>query len=299
MMGTVVEITLVSRDRESSENAIRGAFGEMRRIDKLMSRRIEGSDVWMVNQGAWKAGVTVSSDSLSVVRIALEMSELSDGAFDITVGSLVRLWTESWKENRVPSREEVEESLRLVGYRNLVIDGENRSLTFKKKGMGIVLGGIAKGYAVDRAFQFLHDNGFEDLIVNAGGDLRTGGSKLGRPWMVGIQDPRDESKMVATMEVNDGAIATSGDYERYYMKDGVRYHHILDPVTGFPARGCQSVTILSEELVWADAVATAVFVLGPQRGMALVERLPTAEAMIIDSREEIRLSTGMKGSISF
>lgn len=293
IMGTLVEITLVGQDNQATADALRGAFEVMQRIEKLMSRKIEGSDVWRINQSAGEKGVVVSRDLLSVVREALEASHLSGGAFDVTVGSLVGLWDRCRKENRVPTGEEVAVSLRLVGYRDLEIDERKRILFLKKKGMELALGGIAKGYAVDQAFRFLQGLGFKDLIVNAGGDLRTGGAKFGAPWVVGIQDPRNQSKLAATLAVEDCAVATSGDYERYFMKDGIRYHHILDPLTGFPANRCRSVTVLCDELIWADALATATFVLGPDRGMALIEKLPGAEALIIDWKEKVMLSSGM------
>jgi thiamine biosynthesis lipoprotein len=299
IMGTVVEITLIAQDDQASADAIRGAFEEMRKVEKLMSRKIVGSDVWRVNQDAGKNGVVVSRDLLLVSEVALDTSRLSGGSFDITVGSLVRLWDNCWKEKRIPSRQEVAASLRCVGYRGLEINKEKKTLFLKRKGMELVLGGIAKGYAVDQAVRLLQSLGFIDLIVNAGGDLRTGGSKFGVPWMVGIQDPRDESKMTATIPVRDRAVATSGDYERYYMKDNVRYHHIIDPLTGFPARQCRSVTVLSNELIWADALATALFVMGPGKGIALVEKLPGTEALIIDGEGKVVLSSGMEEQIRF
>ncbi len=299
MMGTLVEITLIAEDNETTAEAISGVFQEIQRIEKIMSRSVEGSDIWHVNQGAGERGVEVSPDAISVIRAAQEISHLSGGAFDITVGSLVSLWDRCRKEDRIPSRRELAEALRLVGYRDLEIREEKRALFLRRKGMELVLGGIAKGYAVDQAVRLLQGLGFRDFIVNAGGDLRTGGTKLGVPWVVGIQDPRDKSKILVRMTAKDSAVATSGDYERYFVKAGIRYHHILDPFTGFPAEKCRSVTVLHRELMWADALATAVFVLGPEKGMALVEELPDAEALIIDSKGEPTASSGMKGKISF
>jgi len=299
LMGTLVEITLVAHDNKTTAHAIKGAFQEIQRIEKLMSRRLEGSEVWQVNQAAGKSRVVVSSELISVIQAALEVSRLSDGAFDLTVGSLLSLWDRCRKEDRIPSGEEVVASLRLVGYRDLVLDEEKRTLLLRKAGMELTLGGIAKGYAVDRAFRFLRDLGFRDLIVNAGGDLRSGGTKFGTPWVVGIQDPRDGSKLLATISAKDCAVATSGDYERYFMKDGVRYHHILDPSTGFPARRSRSATVLSDESILADALATATFVLGPERGMALIDKRPGTEALIVDSQGKVALSSGMGERISF
>ncbi len=299
LMGTLVEITLVAQDDQAAADAMSGAFQEIQRIEKLMSRRLEGSEVWQINQAAGENGVVVSPELLSVIQAALQVSHLSEGAFDVTVGSLVSLWGRCWKENRVPSGEELAASRRLVGYRELVVDEQKRTVFLRKAGMELTLGGIAKGYAVDRAFHFLRDLGFRDLIVNAGGDLRSGGTKFGTPWAVGIQDPRDDSKLMATLSVKDCAVATSGDYERYFMKDGVRYHHILDPLTGFPARRSRSATILSDELILADALATTAFVLGPARGMALIEKLPGTEAMIVGSEGNVAVSSGMGKRLSF
>jgi len=299
LMGTLVEITVIARNDQASADALSGAFEVMRRIERLMSRRIEGSDVWRVNRAAGRKAVKISGDVLCVMEKALQVSDLSGGAFDPTVGSLVSLWDRCWKGDRVPSRGEVASALARVGYRDLQIDEDKGALFLRREGMELALGGIAKGYAVDRAFRFLKDLGFKALIVDAGGDLRTGGTKFGAPWVVGIQDPRDESRLMATVEVKEAAVATSGDYERYFIKDGVRYHHILDPVTGFPARRSRSVTVFSDRLVWADALATAVFVLGPERGMALVESLPGTEALIVDGEGRVSISSGMGGRIRF
>ncbi len=299
MMGTLVEITLIAPDDEASAEAITAAFQEMQRIEWLMSRRIEGSDVWRVNQSAGEKGVRISSDFLAVIQIALETSNLSGGAFDITVGGLVNLWDRCRKENRLPSQQEVAATRRLVGYGSLELNEKERMLFLKKEGTQIVLGGIAKGYAVDQAVRVLRGRGFRDFIVNAGGDLRTEGTKLGAPWVVGIQHPRDKSKMLATIAARDSAVATSGDYERYFMRDGVRYHEILDPSTGFPARKSRGVTVVHEELIWADALATAIFVMGPEKGIVLVEEMNGVEALIIDAKGEVTVSSGMKDRITF
>jgi thiamine biosynthesis lipoprotein len=297
IMGTLVEITLIAPDDEASAEAVTAAFQEMRRIEWLMSRRIEGSDVWRINHSAGDRGVRVSPDLFAVVRVALETSNLSDGAFDITVGGLVNLWDRCRKENRLPSQQEVTATRRLVGYGSLELDEKERILFLKKEGMQIVLGGLAKGYAVDQAVHILQRRGFKNFIVNAGGDLRTGGTKLGAPWVVGIQDPRDKSRTVATIPTRDSVIATSGDYERYFVKNGIRYHEILNPFTGFPARKSRSVTVTHKELIWADALATAIFVMGPDRGIALVEGLADADVLIIDSNGKSHVSSGMRERI--
>ncbi len=293
VMGTLVEITVVAEDNQTTANAITQAFHEMQRVEKLMSRSMEGSEVRRINRAAGERPVEVSRDLLWVVRVAMEISRLSEGAFDITVGNLVSLWTRCWKESRIPSEQEVAAVLRGVGYRGLDVDETKKTLFLKKKGMELTLGAIAKGYAVDQAFRGLQDRGLKNIIVNAGGDLRTGGTKLGALWVVGIQDARDKSKIMVRMRVTDAAVATSGDYERYFMKNGVRYHHILDPRTGFPSTRCRSVTVLCDELIRADSLATAVFVLGPEQGVSLVEKLPNTETLIVDGNGQIVKSSGM------
>jgi thiamine biosynthesis lipoprotein len=164
--------------------------------------------------------------------------------------------------------------------------------------MNIDLGGIAKGYAVDRAFELLKGLGYRNLVVNAGGDLRVGGSKPDGPWSIGIQHPRDPEKILARISVSDTAVATSGDYEKFFIHQGKRYHHILNPKDGFPAEGCQSVTILAKDAATADALATAIFVLGPEKGYALCQRLEGVDCLIIDKEGNITLSPGLKGRIS-
>lgn len=196
-----------------------------------------------------------------------------------------------------PDIEEVKENLNLVNFRDLKIQyGGNVSLG--KKGMSIDLGGIAKGYAVDRAFELLKGLGYRNLVVNAGGDLRVGGSKMEGPWSIGIQHPRDPEKIMARISLSDTAIATSGDYEKFFIHQGKRYHHILNPKNGFPAEGCQSVTVLHKEGITADALATAIFVLGLEKGYALCQKLEGVECLIVDKEGKVTLSPGLKGRIS-
>jgi thiamine biosynthesis lipoprotein len=194
--------------------------------------------------------------------------------------------------------EDVRKTLNLVNFRNLLVSPEGKIL-LKKKGMEIDLGGIAKGYAVDKAFDLLISLGYRNLIVNAGGDLRIGGTKLDQPWSIGIQHPRESEKIVARISISDAAIATSGDYEKFFIHQGKRYHHILNPKDGFPAEGCQSVSIIYKEGMMADALATAVFVLGPQKGYSLCQRLEDVNCLIIDKEGKNILSPNLKDSISF
>jgi len=297
-MGTVVEISIVGEDEEAAKKATLQAFQEIKRIEQLMSPWIESSDVFRINQSAGKEWVKVSQETLKVIKEAKEISELSEGGFDITVGPLTQLWRMAREKGVPPLAEELKQKLDLVDFRNVMVDEEGK-VFLKKRGMAIDLGGIAKGYAVDRAFELLNSLGYKNLIVNAGGDLRVGGSKLDQPWAIGIQDPRSSQKMMARVSVSNAAIATSGDYEKFFMYQGKRYHHIFNPKDGLPPEECQSVTIICKEGMVADALATAVFVLGPGKGYALCQKLKGVDCLIVDKEGKISLSLGLKDRISF
>jgi len=297
-MGTVVEITLIGNDEEAARKAALQAFQEVKRIEHLMSPWIESSDVSRINRSAGNDGVRVSPETVEVLKRAQEVSKLSEGGFDITVAPLVQLWRKARERGMPPEMEQVKEILNLVNFRNLKTHYGGKVL-LKKKGMAIDLGGIAKGYAVDKAFELLRDLGYKNLIVNAGGDLRVGGSKPEDPWSIGIQHPRDPEKIMARISVSDTAVTTSGDYEKFFIHQGKRYHHILNPRNGFPAEKCQSVTVLHNEGATADALATAIFVLGPEKGFSLCKKLKGVNCLIIDKRGKIIFSPSLKERISF
>jgi thiamine biosynthesis lipoprotein len=286
LMGTLVEITIVGRDEDKAAAAISEAFAEMERIEHLMSRWISESEVSKINRWAGVKPVKVSAEVLEVIQRAQEISRASGGYFDISVGGLLDLWGFETSEGRVPAKGEVEQALQSVGYGAIVVDGEASTVELRR-GMCIDLGGIAKGYAVDRACEVLRSRGYENVIVNAGGDMRVRGRKPNGPWVIGIQDPRDRSRILASFDVGDISVATSGDYERYFEADGVRYHHLLNPFTGYPGRQCRSVTIKAKDAVTADALATAVFVMGPEEGLRLVEATEGVEALIVTADGEI------------
>jgi len=197
-----------------------------------------------------------------------------------------------------PEMEQVKEILNLVNFRNLKTHYGGKVL-LKKEGMTIDLGGIAKGYAVDKAFELLRDLGYKNLIVNAGGDLRVGGSKPEGPWSIGIQHPRDSEKIMARISVSDKAVATSGDYEKFFIHQGKRYHHILNPKNGFPAEKCQGVTVLHNEGATADALATAIFVLGPEKGYSVCQKQEGVDCLIVDKEGKFTFSPSLKDRISF
>jgi len=297
-MGTIVEIILIGDNQKKAEKSALQAFQEIRRIEQLMSPTIEKSEVFHINQSTGKKWVRVSPETFYVIKKSIEISNQSDGGFDITVGPLIKLWQKAREKEHPPSNEDLERSLDLVGFRNIMISPDGK-IFLKKDGMSIDLGGIAKGYAVDRAFDILRGLGFRNLIVNAGGDLKVGGMKFGKPWSIGIQDPRDQGKIIAKIKLKKGAIATSGDYEKYFMYQGKRYHHIINPKDGLPAWGCQSVTVLCEEGILADAMATAVFVLGPEKGFSLCQRTKGIDCLIIDWEGKRIITQALKEIISF
>jgi thiamine biosynthesis lipoprotein len=292
-MGTVIEIALIGDNEEAANKAALQAFQEIKKIEALMSPWLESSDVTRINRSAGDEWVRVSPETMEVIKKAQEISKLSEGGFDVTVGPLVELWRRAREKKIPPSAEEVKERINLVNFKNIEVDREGK-ICLKKKGMAIDLGGIAKGYGVDRAFDVLRSLGYKNLIVNAGGDLRAGGRKNNEPWSIGIQDPMEPQKILTRISVSDSAVGTSGDYEKFFSYQGKRYHHIFNPRDGFPADGCQSVTIVTEDCITADALATAIFVLGPEKGYALCRKIDGVGCLIVDKEGKIILSPNLK-----
>jgi thiamine biosynthesis lipoprotein len=254
-----------------------------------MSNYREDSEISRVNRDAGKKETKVSPEMLRMIERAIEFSSLSEGAFDITIGPVFRLW--NFREGKFPEEKNLRENLKKVGYRQIKIDRSRSSIFLQEEGMEIDLGAIAKGYAVDSASAVLKEKGIENFLVNAGGDLKVSGSKeKGVPWIVGIQHPRLPSKMVAKLSPRQAGVATSGDYKKFFIERGERYHHLLNPSTGTPARECQSVTVMAPSAMAADALATAVFVLGPKKGLALVERMNDVHAIIVDRGGSVLVS---------
>ncbi len=289
LMGTLVSISISGASPEQANRAADLAFHEIRRIEQIMSTFIPESDISLINRSAGREWRSVNPELLFVIQESLRYSRLSNGAFDMTFKPLSNIWHIE-PGSRPPSAEEIRRVLPLVDYHGVLIDDQGRVL-LKKPGMAIGLGAIAKGYAVDRAMAVLKTQGIKNAIINAGGDLLVIGRRSDKqPWEIGIQDPRNRNTMIKKIPATNCAIATSGDYEQFFIFNGVRYHHIMDPKTGFPARGCRSVTIISPTAIMADAVATAVFVLGPKAGMELIEKIPEVQGLIVDEQGEIHQS---------
>jgi len=258
------------------------------------------SDVVRINAGAGKpAAVTVSDETMQVIEASLDMSRKSEGAFDITYAAMRGLWKfDEDLDRHIPSAAEIERRRQLINYRDVIVDARKHTVRLKRAGMRLGLGGIAKGYAVDAAVAVIRAAGLRDFIVHAGGDLFAAGRKGDREWRVGIQDPRGpHGRIIYELALTDQAFNTSGDYERFIMRDGVRYHHILDARTGFPARASRSVTLLAKDSFTADALDTALFAVGPERAMKIVEDLPDVEAVIVDADNHVHVSAGLHGRL--
>ncbi|RMG68972.1 MAG: FAD:protein FMN transferase [Nitrospirae bacterium] len=297
MMDTFVNITVVSDSKQRAEEAMEEAFRELKRLEWLLNFFSEESEVSKINSNSGERPVATTKETFELLTKAVEVSELSQGAFDITLGVINRLY--DFVKRLQPSDEQLKRLLPLVGYKNIELYPRNRIVFLKKKGMMIDPGGITKGYAADRAIQVLRSRGIKAALVAVAGDIRGYGLKPdGKPWVVGIRDPRAESsdEIFATMELKDLAVSTSGDYERYFIDKGKRIHHILDPKTGRPARGVISVTVIGPEAVYTDSFATAVFVKGPEEGMKIVEKRGYM-ALVVDSEGNIKMSSALKGRI--
>ena len=264
-----------------------------------MSVWIPDSDVVRMNQAAGSGPVHVSAEVRQVLKTATQISEWTGGKFDVTFGPLARLWRfDHDHDNRLPDLREVRSRLPLIDYRAIIIDDRAGTVELARKGMSIHLGGIGKGYAVDRGAAILRRRGVRDFMIQSGGDLYVGGVRDGQPWRLGIQDPRGApNHPFAQLELTDGTFSTSGDYERFFFKDGRRYHHLLDPATGEPARGTRSVTIVANSAGIADGLSTGVFIMGADAGMRLIERLPEVEGVIVSDRNEVLISSGLRGRL--
>ena len=299
-MGTEVRASAWTADEAAAVAAFERVFDEFDRLDALMSVWKEGSDILRINAAAGRTAVAVSPEVREVLRAAQEVSEWTGGKFDVTFAALSGLWKfDQDIDGRVPSRSEIAPRLPLIDYRALQLDDCAGTAGLTRAGMAVNLGGIGKGYAIDRAATILRDAGLSDFMIQSGGDLFVAGRRGERPWRVGLQDPRGvPNTLFAAIELTDAAFSTSGDYERYFIRDGHRYHHILDPGTGEPAPGSRSVTIMAKRAIASDGLSTGVFILGGDEGMALIEKLPDVEGVIVTGDNRVLVSSGLEGRLA-
>jgi thiamine biosynthesis lipoprotein len=298
-MGTLCEIKAFHSDEAFVQRVVALGLGEMDRIEALTTSWNDTSDVAHVNAAAGKSAVKVDPDTLAVVKKGIWVGEKTDGAFDITVGVFKGLWRfDEDNDGSLPDPREVKRRAKLVNFRDVIVDDAASTVKLRRLGQRLNLEGLAKGYGVAAAVKVMRAAGLKDFIFHAGGDLYAAGRKGDRDWRVGIQDPRaPRGRIIFELSLSDKAFNTSGDYERFVMKDGVRYHHILDARTGFPARGCRSVTLLADDAFLADTLDTAIFAVGAKRGMEIIEELPGVEGVIVDANNKVLISSGLAGKL--
>ncbi len=296
-MDTSVELRFTGSSKTAAEIEEK-VFSEIERLEKLFSRSVGTSDVNAINNSAGLEPVPVSEEVFNLTLKAVDFARLSGGAFDPTIAPLIDLWGFFSRNYRVPAESELEDCLQVVNYRRIELDETQSTVYLPDDKMTLELGGIAKGFIVDRALQVLMDAGVKHAFINAGGDIGLLGDKPdGNPWRIGVRHPRKENSIVAIITASGGAVVTSGDYQRFFEDKGVMYHHILDPETGMPASELASVTIVAGTVTEADALSTAVFVLGPVKGLALIEELPGVEGILITSDLAIMVSTGLDARV--
>ncbi len=299
MATTVAAVVPAGRDaRENAETV----FDVFDLVDQRMSEWKESSPLSAVNRQAGDGPVEVPEDLRRVLRRGVEIGDLTGGAFDVTWAALWGVWDFRAAEPRVPDPEEIARRVKLIDYRKVEIDDRAGTVRLPEKGMKIGLGGIAKGYALSRAAETLRDRGLRSFMILGGGQVLAAGERRedgGRPWRVGIRDPRGGPEdSFAVVDVVDASVSTSGDYERYFVADGVRYHHIIDPRTGWPSKGLRSVTVISPDAVLADALSTGIMVMGAEKGLALAERLEGVEAVLVDDRGKVETTSGLRGRLT-
>ena len=291
LMGTEVSVYLWSDDPEAGRQALEEVFHEAGRIDELMSTYKDGSEISKINREAANRPVVADDELLELIQRSLDISVLTRGAFDITFDSVGQHY--DFRERQRPDAGVVESKRALIDYRLVKLNSRAGTIAFGRDGVRINLGGIAKGYVVERGIEILRHRGIRNAIVTAGGDSRLLGDRRGRPWMVGIRDPREDGEVAISVPLADEAISTSGDYERYFEEDGVRYHHIIKPSTGEPATGVRSATVFGPDAVITDALSTSVFVLGVDDGLTLIGALPDYESIVIDADGRVYYSDGL------
>jgi len=293
LMGTLVSMTVEGPRRDVLEQGVNDAYREMSRLSDMMNHYNPDSVVSQINRQAGAQPVTVPRELMEVLAMARRVSERSEGAFDITVGSL-KVWRFNPENPAMPSPDEIRHALPLVNFRHVILNEKNRTVLLKQHGMRIDLGGIAKLYILDAGMQVLKQRGITHAMINGGGDVAVMGSHQGRPWRIGIRHPRRGDVLLGTVELTQGWVVTSGDYERYFFRDGKRYHHILDPRTGYPTEGPQQVTLVANDIGRVNGYSLAIMVRGTEWGRTLIAQTPGFSGLIVDQAGQLWSSPGME-----
>ena len=288
LMGSRFEFVAVHENKQHCDQALETAVEEVRRIEQLISSWNKNSETSTINKNAGIQPVVVSEELFNLIERSKKVSQLTKGAFDISFASLDPIWTFKNQEVQAPDSMSVQASVRKIGFENIILDRSNSSVFLKEKGMKIGFGAIGKGYAANKAMNKMKALGIADGMINAGGDIMAWGKdENGAPWQVGIADPSGIKEFVGWLSINNMSVVTSGNYEKYVMIDGKKFGHIINPKTGYPVKGIQSVTVVCPDAELSDALATSVFVLGIEEGLALINHLKNTECLIIDDDNKI------------
>jgi FAD:protein FMN transferase len=297
-MGTQVTVTFWNGDLSSAgvergRELMRLSMAEFDRIENAMSTYIPDTEMWNINAYAADYPVKVSAELMQLLQRALQLSETTSGAFDITYDGVGHLY--DYRNSARPDANMIDDHLGAVNYSHVQLDMAHSTVRFLRPGVRINLGGIAKGYSVERVIALLDEQGIAHASATAGGDTRILGDRRGVPWIIGIRHPDEPDGIVTRLPIIDEAVSTSGDYERFFIADGARYHHILDPASGLPTEGVRSVTVLGPDGTMTDGLSTSVFVLGVPAGLHQIESMPAYEAVIIDDQGQLHYSSGLSG----
>jgi len=298
LMGTVVTQKVYGRRAAAAASRV---LGELQRLERLLSAFLPETDVSRINASAGLGPVDVSPETFEILEMALRISEMSQGAFDVTTGPLTRLWSVTSDHPQVPPHEAITAALELVGFRHVKLDRERRTCSLPMRGQAIDLGGIAKGYAADRAAQVYRGMGVRSALIDIGGNVYAVGARPdGQPWVAGVQDPKgNRGDIVGTLKLKDASAVTSGGYERGFTADGAWYHHIIDARSGYCSRSdIAGVTVVARDSMLADALSTAVFVLGTERGIRLLQEFRGVEAVVVKEDRSILITGGLKALFS-
>jgi thiamine biosynthesis lipoprotein len=292
IMGTRIYVQLWAEDATKGNEAIDAVMAEMRRIDELMSHYKPESELSQINERANREPVQVDKELFDLIKLSTYYSQITEGAFDITYASVGYLY--DYPKHVHPTEAQITSALPGVNWRNMLLDEAQHTVRFEHAGMRIDLGGIGKGYAVDRGVGILKARGIDHAVVTAGGDTRIIGDHMGRPWLVAIRHPDNPQKVVTRIPLSDAAMSTSGDYERYFDEDGVRYHHIIDPHTGHSASKVRSATIIAPTATQTDGMSKTAFVLGPERALEIINRMPEYDAVFVTPQGKVLYSNGLR-----
>jgi FAD:protein FMN transferase len=294
LLGSPFEITVVAKDTVEGNFYVNSAVNEVKRIENLISDWIPTTQISQVNQNAGIVPIKVNNEVFELVERALKISKLTDGAFDISYASMDKIWKFDGSMKEMPTPEAIKKSVERIGYEKIILDTKNKTIFLKDAGMKLGLGGIGQGYIADKVKEVLQAKGCTAGIVNVSGDINTWGSQIdGKPWTVGVVNPVNKNKVFATFPLIDSAVETSGSYEKYVTFNNIRYSHIIDPRTGYPATGVVSVSVFAKQTEIADALATGVFVLGVEVGLNLINQLKGIECIIVDDKGKIFTSKGI------